>query len=273
MPVYPYERYSAFLNKRISDTVTPLKYARSAFLALMLGVTVGNSGNELEINRPQEGLYLTGANVPAAIKEQVRGVSSFTQRLQGFKTSNTTVVGPMGVTPAVQNPTTQSSGFVGQFSAEWKWCQNIMTPIEFWNSDLQMAAAGSSKDGGIAMGTLLEEGIDAGQQEHYDQIHSRAIYGAPTVQNAQVWDDISGQISSMLPTNTYAGIDRTQLASTSQWIPQYISTSFPKDITRIIDYANTKLGINVYAGGVIFVLAGADNYLALKNQALPRGGQ
>src|SRR5262249_40595719 len=149
---------ASFLNKRISKTITTQNYARSALLWLLLGVT-GTASGDMEIGRPNEGLYLSGASVSEIERESVRGTWEFTQRVQGFKTSNTQVTGVMGTMPTVQNPTTSSQDVALQNAAAWRWCMNIDTPILIWNSTLSLAMAKSSSDGGVAVGTMLEESM------------------------------------------------------------------------------------------------------------------
>lgn len=268
MAVYPYSGFASFVSRRIQKTVTPQHYARSAFLAFMIGIS-GGGASDTQIGRPNEGMYLTGSSIDPAERETVRGAYEFLERIQGFQTNNTQVTGPMGQMPSVASPTTGSQDIAMQNAACFRWCINIDTPLFIWNSNLQMAMNNASQDGGIAAGKLVAEATQIAIEEHYNNINARVIYGAPSNQNAQTWNDISGVISALTPTNTYGMIDRTGLPTGHPWIPQY-TASGPADITRLIDYANVSLGINVFGSGITLVLAGGDNYLAFKNQALAR---
>ena len=268
MAVYPYKGFASFVARRINKTVTPQHYARSAFLSFMIGVT-GSAGGDLEIGRPNEGLYLTGASIDAAEKENVRGKYEFLEPIQDFKTSNTQVTGPMGTMPSVANATTGSQDVALQNAATFRWCVNIDTPLLIWNTTLHMAMNNADSDGGIAAGTIVARATQIAIEEHYDNVNSRTIYGAPSNQNAQTWNDIGGVISALTSNNVYGMIDRSGLPTGHPWLPQY-SASLAGDITYLIDYANVTKGINVFGSGITLVLAGGTNYLAFKNQALAR---
>lgn len=271
MPVGFVHGYAAtYTNKRINKGIASQKYARSALLKVLAGVTAGGA-EHMEIGRPNEGLYLTGAEIDQAEKESVRGHFEFTQPVQQFKTSNTQVTGMMGTMPTIPNPTTSTQDVALMADAAWRWCVNIDTPIQIWNSTLNMAMAKASEDGGIATGTMLSRATQIGVEEHYDNINCRLIYGSPTNQDAQTWNDLSGVISAVgSTTNRYAMVNRAVLPSDSPWIPQYVSTSFPNDAARIIDYANLNLGVNVFGGGITLLLGGAANYERWKWQIINR---
>ncbi len=264
---FPLQGLAAFLNNQIGRTITPQNYARSALMWLLMAVTP--VADDLKIGRPNEGGYLLGADVQKINHMPSSGQKGFTQRIQAFKTSNTSVIGGRGTMPTVQNATTASQDIAGQNAAQWNWCANIDTPYLVWNAPLMTAWNNAEQDGGIAMGQLLEEAQAIAREEHIDNVNSRLLYGAPSNQDAEYWDDISGVISALTQNNRYAMVNRNDIPSTSPWNPNYVST-FALDITRIIDYTQVTLGTTIYGTGVQVVLAGSSNFLALKNQALAR---
>ncbi len=265
MPTFPYQNVASFLNKRISKTITPQKYFRSAMLYFLWGMT-GN-GDLLDIDRPNESIYIAGSDIDPIERERTAGTYEFTVRIQSFKTSATQVTGVYGTMPTTANPTTSTPDLALMNSAMFRWTANIDTPVQVWNTYLQTAQ--NASDGGISAGVLLADANKVAMQEHIDNLNSRCIYGAPSNQDAYYWDDIAGVISACTPTNTYGNVNRAALPAASPWIPQYAATA-PLDVTRLVDYCNTTLGMNQFGDGITLILAGNANYLALKNQALSR---
>lgn len=265
MPAFPLQNVASFLNKRIAKTITPQKYYRSAllyFLALASG-----GGDLLDIDRPNQAVYLDGAGVDQFEREKVSGTNAFAVPIQGFKTNNTQVTNVYGTMPTSANPTTSTPDLALMNAAQFRWCINIDTPVQVWNAYLDMAM--NASDGGIAAGTMLSRANKVALQEHIDQVNSRCLYGAPSNQDAEFWDDISGAISAMNPTGRYGMVNRADLPSGSPWLPPTL-TAGPLDCTRLVDYYNTTLGFNQFGDGLTLILVGNANYLALKNQALAR---
>lgn len=264
---FPLQGLSATLNNQIGRTITPQDYARSALMWLLMAVTPAT--DDLHIGRPNEGGYLMGANVQKINHMPASGQRGFTQRIQAFKTSNTKVIGGRGTMPTVKNPTTSSQDIAGQNAAVWNWCSNIDTPYLIWNAPLTTAWSNAEADGGIAMAQLIEEAQAIAREEHIDNVNSRLLYGTPSNQDAEYWDDISGAISAVTSGNRYAMVNRNDLPASSPWNPNYVST-FALDITRIVDYCQVTLGTTAFGSGINVILVGGANYLALKNQALAR---
>ncbi len=265
MPAFPYQNVASFLQRKISQTITPQKYYRSAFLYFLMGISGG--GDLLDIDRPDESIWIAGTGFNEATRATDQGTYEHLVRIQGFKTSNTRVTGVYGNMPQVGNPTTSSQDLATMNAAMFRWCINIDTPVIVWNAYLDQAQG--AKDGGIAAAQLLEEANAIGWNEHIDNVNSRVIYGTPSNQNENFWDDISGVIQALTPTATYGGVNRNLLASNSPWIPQF-AASAPGDVTRLTDYMNTTLGISQFGEAVPLILTGSANWLMLKNQALGR---
>ncbi len=269
---YAVAGFQTLSQRFLTSTIASQLYYRSAILYLLAGMSgqLGN-GDALRIGRPDEGIVLSGAPVSQAEKMTLPNNSSYAPRIQAFKTNNTQVIGARANMPTVASPTTLSQGQAPQAAADFNWMMYLSTPLEIWQFDLDMALQSDSKDGsGLAVGTLITQATAVGMNEHIDQLSARLLYGSPTNQFVQPWDDLQGVITAGTGSNVYGKVNRATLGSTDPWQPVYNTTFATMDIYAIIQDMNYTQGMAGYAGGVDVVLLGKDHYVIAKNQVLAR---
>lgn len=271
MPTYAVGGITTLAQKFISKSVASQGYAKSAVLYLLEGLSSRSNGDPLMIGRPNEGAVLSGFPVDNVETLTLPNQNQYVQRIQGFKTSNTSVIAARGNMNQVASPTTLSQGQATQFGAQFNFMWKLQTPLEIWEFDTDMAMQSASAEGmGVAAAQLINEATSVGTEEHLDQLAARLIYGSPTNQFSNPNDDFQGLILAGTANNTYGQTDRSQLATNDPWQPVTVTTAFPKDIYTIIQNANVTQKMNVFGGGINVVLCGGDNYLIFKNQILAR---
>src|ERR1035437_9538945 len=119
MATFPYQNVASFLQRRISKTITPQKYYRSAFLLFLFGLSGGS--DLLSIDRPNQRVWISGAGQDNIQREKDVGTYEHLVRIQGFKTSNTQVTGVYGNMPTVANRTTNSHDLALLNAATFRW--------------------------------------------------------------------------------------------------------------------------------------------------------
>lgn len=270
------EGSNVYCERWNSKTIAPQVYARSALGYLLFNehLNKGGNGDDLVIGRPGEMKFLSGSDLNEAQKMTLRGSGWYTPLIQGYRTYNTIMTGARSNLPSMQNPTVLSSGQVGQFAAKFPWCGYLTTPLQFWEWDMDLANESmegySDVQAGLAMQGILDNGMRTAFQEHLDQLYSRVLYGAPSDGSQLPNDDVPGVFTSLLSTNTYGNINRTNLPTDNPWVGKTIATAKPLDIDALVMDANITQGLSVYGAGVNAILCGGNYYQIFRQQVLQR---
>jgi hypothetical protein len=274
-PVYPVQGLPSIAQKKLTSTIAGQGYQKSAWGYAITGSTKGDTSNPLSLGRPGEGAVFSGLPVTDARKATLLGRESYNPRIQQFVTNNTQVVGPNGSMPTVANTSTQSHSQVAQAAADFKWFSKLVTPIYMRKYDLDMAVSrsmGNNEALGMAVGDLIEKGVETATNEHLDNLFSRLIYGNPVSQFTAPADDLQGLLlaGNALGSTLYGAVDRSQLTTRDGWYAYNVNTNIGLDIYKIVQDLNVKRKFKAYGSGKKIILCGGDNYTVFRNQVLAR---
>ncbi len=283
----PFNGLAALAQRAIDPYITSNFYARSTLLAVLLGQTMMDSAGLGHISRPGAAKVLAGSKPGEAEQTKMRNMLSYSFGIQAFKTNNTVVQAAYSNMPTLANPTTASGSQV-RSEANIPWTGCFSTPMEFQNTDLDMAienGRGNDEMIGINTARVIEDGTEVFRQDHFEQMASQVWSGLPSNWNVPFLDALPGILNVCDNTKTYAQVtDRANLTTGSSMISHTIVAStgsgssgtvaaIPTDIVTLIDDAELVQGVATTGSGtgVDLALTTPALYKRFKDQVSARG--
>lgn len=147
-------------------------------------------------------------------------------------------------------------------SAVFRWSL-FMDQIRVWKNTLRLSSGQEYK-----LLPALELATSLTTEQTFQTIAKEIWLGNPGNQNATIWSRPIGINQVCQTGNTYGGIDRT---SDTSWVGKRI-TAAKTPTLALIDDANVTQGIADVGEGVDYGLCSKSVYLALKAEAITKGG-
>jgi hypothetical protein len=252
-----YRGASVYFGEKWLPQLISTQYTRSPLLTYL----TSKNGDEGGL-RPNASVFMGGARSSTyAMRSQIAQAQQVNVTVQSRSGGAGKNMAARDTLPTLPNTVTDTNADRVR-TAFWKPVRTV-EPCFVWNSLIRGNNSAEGRRG------VVQDAIKMHMQEHFDRILRDIYIGNPTAQDAEIyWDAPLGIDQICSTTNVYAGINRT---TDSFWRSNRITANTSATLA-LIDDANYTQGIADTTEGVDLCLLSKAAYLAVKAEALTKGG-
>lgn len=260
------QKIHAFVSWIVQKKAVSKLHERDAFLAYL----TGRLRSDTFLGRPGA-LGLIGGSGQFG---QVQKANEIDSEIKIFVQKGRTQAGKqMAVRDSM--PTVGQSPQHDNFrTATWKYTTDIIEPIEIVGHYMRL------NKGPQKLLDLVRMSTEQAMEDANDKLSWKLRRGAPSDQQAELWDDLHGVVHIMNSTNTYGNIDRSSStytdAETGESINYWAGNRVTSSVTAGIDLIDEAMYTHTLARRMNRApdlwLCGEAVFLSIKREALARGG-
>lgn len=267
---------NSLIQSHVSDRLKNTMFDRLVLLYFLCAKEGDKKGPD-GLGVPKTGMFLSGVSTAKAKKEQILGARVYEPLIQTSipAVSDGKVLGMYDTMPQRSNwDTTGPSTYFTR--PRFKWCERV-EPYQISNKDRRTTTSAAKNEVAAWKGvvSLYQAETTSVMGVHLnwwnETLWGTTGSGAPTNEDAVVWDTLHSLQNAIHDSNTYGGVDRS-VAANSYFRGKRVTDAKAADFEDLINHCNLDLELSKKGSGIDLMLVGAANFKKAKKEAKAKGG-